>query len=78
MKTVNAYEAKTNLSRLLSEVERGRRFTITRHGKEIAILIPASRPAKGLGEAIEELKKFGAKHTLKGMSIKKMIEEGRD
>ena len=32
MKTVGAFQAKTQLSRLLDEVERGETVTITRHG----------------------------------------------
>ncbi len=36
MDTVGAFEAKTHLSDLLDRVERGERFTITRHGKPVA------------------------------------------
>ena len=39
---IGAFEAKTHLSRLLDEVEEGSRFIITRHGKPIAELRPAS------------------------------------
>ncbi|MEO8541477.1 MAG: type II toxin-antitoxin system prevent-host-death family antitoxin, partial [bacterium] len=38
MKTVGVYEAKTHLTKLLDEVERGECVTITRHGKPIATL----------------------------------------
>ena len=37
---VNVSEAKTNLSRLLAQVERGERAIITRAGKPIATLRP--------------------------------------
>lgn len=40
MATINVYEAKTNLSRLLDAVERGERVTIARHGRPIADLVP--------------------------------------
>ncbi|MFI5226912.1 MAG: type II toxin-antitoxin system Phd/YefM family antitoxin [Candidatus Limnocylindrales bacterium] len=45
--TVNVHEAKTHLSRLLAQVERGERVIIARAGKPIAILEPIadrSRP----------------------------------
>jgi prevent-host-death family protein len=37
---VSTFEAKTHLSRLLQEVEKGRTITITRRGKPIARLVP--------------------------------------
>ena len=40
MATINVYDAKTNLSRLLDAVERGERVTIARHGRPIADLVP--------------------------------------
>ena len=79
MKTISAYEAKTHLSKVLREVEKGERFVITRHGVDIAVLQPASaKRGKNLKEVIRELKDFGAKHSLNGLSIKEMICEGRD
>jgi prevent-host-death family protein len=43
---VNVHEAKTHLSRLLAEVERGDEVTIARAGRPIARLVPAQPPAK--------------------------------
>ncbi|MBK8464163.1 MAG: type II toxin-antitoxin system Phd/YefM family antitoxin [Nigerium sp.] len=43
MKTVNVYEAKTHLSKLLEAVEAGERVTIARSGKPIADLVPHRR-----------------------------------
>jgi len=37
---VNVYAAKTQLSRLLEQVERGEEVVITRHGKPVAKLVP--------------------------------------
>jgi prevent-host-death family protein len=39
---VGAYEAKTHLPQLLDRVEGGETITITRHGKAVAKLVPAS------------------------------------
>ncbi len=38
--TVNVYEAKTHLSRLLAQVEAGEDIVIARHGRPIARLVP--------------------------------------
>jgi prevent-host-death family protein len=40
LKEVGAFEAKTHLSRLLDEVEKGSHIVITRHGKPVAELAP--------------------------------------
>jgi len=41
MHSVGAFEAKNKLGQLLDLVERGEEVTITRHGKEVARLVPA-------------------------------------
>jgi prevent-host-death family protein len=41
MREVGAFEAKNKLGQLLDQVERGEEITITRHGKQIARLVPA-------------------------------------
>jgi prevent-host-death family protein len=43
MTTVNIYEAKTHLSKLLERVERGEEITIARSGRPIARLVPVTR-----------------------------------
>jgi prevent-host-death family protein len=42
MKQVGIFEAKTHLSSLLDEVEKGGEVTITRHGKPVAKLVQAT------------------------------------
>ena len=44
VKQIGTLEAKTRLSELLAEVQRGQRFQITRHGKAIAELGPVAAP----------------------------------
>lgn len=43
---VNVYEAKTRLSALLAEVERGEDVVIARNGKPVARLVPYVRQAR--------------------------------
>jgi len=52
-----AAEAETRLPELLDRVEQGERFTITRHGRAVAHLVPAA-PAHDVAAAqaaVEEL-----------------------
>jgi prevent-host-death family protein len=43
MREVGAFEAKNKFGQLLDWVEQGEEVTITRHGKEVARLVPAKR-----------------------------------
>ena len=78
METVGAYEAKTHLPKLLARVLKGERITITKHGVPVAVLQPPD-PQKNVDtkSVIAELRKFRDKHSLEGLSIREMIEEGR-
>ena len=49
MREIGAFEAKTHLSELLTAVEAGEAFTITRRGKPVAEL----RPVAGAGEELD-------------------------
>ncbi len=77
MKQVGVYDAKTQLPRLLEEVERGETVTITRHGKPVARLVPVGGRRRTAGEAIEALLAFREQHSLDGLDIRELIEEGR-
>jgi len=78
MKTVGAYEAKTHLSKLLERVIKGEQITITKHGVTVAVLQPpASLKKERPKQVITELRKFREKHSLNGLSLRDMIEEGR-
>ena len=41
MREIGAFEAKNKFGQLLDWVEQGEEVTITRHGKEVARLVPA-------------------------------------
>jgi prevent-host-death family protein len=74
---IGAYEAKTHLPALLERVARGERFTITRHGRPIARLVPIGRTSPDRRrEAVERLKRFADGHTL-DVPVKQLISEGR-
>jgi prevent-host-death family protein len=78
--TVGSFEAKTHLPQLLERVARGEKILITRHGKPVALLVPAPKEIeKDLKQVIEEFKAYSKLRgrTLGGLTIRAMIEEGR-
>jgi prevent-host-death family protein len=87
-KHVGIFEAKTNLSSLVDEVEKGGEITITRHGKPVAKLVahqeqPAPEVVAKRRQALLELREMAteiAKRSGKRLTIeeiKSWIEEGR-
>ena len=78
MKTIGAYAAKTHLPKLLERVTKGEKILITKHGVPMAVLQPPENLRHAAPEkAIAELRKFRQTHTLNGLSVKEMIQEGR-
>ena len=79
--SVGAYEAKTHLPQLLDRVEHGETIVITRHGKPIAKLVPASasKVRPDLRQAVQEMLEVRDQHgpKLQGVSLRELIEEGR-
>ncbi len=81
MKHFGAFEAKTHFSELLGDVIKGNKFIITKHGVQVAMIIPFTKEEEGVDpvkDAIRALKKLRKGITLgKELSIRKMMEEGR-
>ncbi len=74
-----AFEAKTHFSDLLDRVEQGDRITITRHGRVVATLAPASpKIRKDLVKLTQEALASTVGTSLpEGMSLKDLINAGR-
>jgi prevent-host-death family protein len=78
MKEIGTFEAKTHLSALLDEVERGAEVVITRRGVAVARLVPASTPGRSsAGDPIARAKAFAKHQTLGRMAWKTLRDEGR-
>ena len=78
MESVGAYDAKTNLPKLLEKVARGARITVTKHGKPVAEIVPP----RGVGavdvrEAVDAMKRLRKGTTLGDLSLRELIDEGR-
>ena len=78
MTQIGALEAETHLPELLEEVRQGASFVITLHGNPVAELIPVRRTDPNrVRKVIAGLKRFQEGHSLNGLSVDDMIEEGR-
>ena len=83
MKEVAVYQAKTRLSELLLEVERGEQITITRRGVAVARLVSAAVSKRVGGQrqqvaaTFERLKAQREGVVLKG-KLKDIVADGRD
>ena len=78
LQKVSAFEAKTKLSELLREAERGGSFVICRRGKEVARLLPPAKEGRGvkLKEALSSFREI--RKQIRGrVSIRELIREGR-
>ena len=84
MKHVGMFEAKTHLSSLVDEVEKGGQVIISRHGKPVAKLVSAddaftAEKIAARRKAIAELREMARKRGLRVSpdEIKSWIEDGR-
>lgn len=78
MHTVGAFEAKTHFAALLKQVENGEEIIITKHGRPIAKISPATGVNnESVKQAIQHLQEFGRNNTLGGLDWKKLRDEGR-
>jgi len=75
---VSAFEAKTRLSELLRETERGRSFVIRRRGKPVARLLPPLREEQ-IADGARLVAAFRAvRARIPGMlRVRELIERGR-
>jgi prevent-host-death family protein len=78
IRKIDVFEAKTRLSELLRETERGASYIICRRGKEVACLTPPVKEAKeiNLKEALSSFLEIRQQISGK-VDIRELIEEGR-
>jgi len=77
MPEVGAYEAKTHLPKLLERVQEGERFTITKHGRPVAELVPIrERDANTVASAIDRLRALKRRIQKRGVRLADLPDEG--
>jgi prevent-host-death family protein len=81
MREVGAFEAKNKLSELLDLAERGEEVIITRHGKEVARLVPPRGAVnRDHARAAAQRLREGAKEAQLGITLEEALawrDEGR-
>lgn len=81
MDSVGSFEAKTHLPKLLERVARGERITITKHGRPVAMLVPAEPVEQpDVSQVVSEMLAYRdrQKRTLgPGETFRELIEDGR-
>lgn len=77
-RSIGAFEAKSQLSRLLRAVEQGEQFTITIRGKPVADLVPHQRASSDAVAAaiaaMQALPRIGGLHDA---DVASFVAEGR-
>ena len=76
MDTYSIAEAKAQLSKLIRRAGAGRDVVITRHGKPVARIRPATEPRTGV--RLEDLKENLARQRLSKVSSAKILRRLRD
>ncbi len=77
MSSIGCYEAKTRLAELIERAAGGESILITKHGRAVARLVPASGPDDSRREqAFDALAKIRDRSTL-GMDLEEVIAGGR-
>ena len=78
-KTLGAFEAKTHLSELLDLAAMGERFTITKRGKPVAMLVPVEEESgMTVEEALAVMEGIRSRVSLgDDLTVKDLIDEGR-
>ena len=78
MRKIGAYELKAHLSEVLDDVEHGQTVVVTRHGRPIARISPdAADKREQVNQAVKSLLNFPRTRLPKGITIRKLVEEGR-
>jgi prevent-host-death family protein len=79
MTSVGSYQAKTHLPQLLERVARGEKILITRHGRAVAMLVPAEVEQKpDVRAVLRKMRELRKGVTLgPDLTIRQLIEEGR-
>lgn len=76
MSSVSAYDAKTHLSALLERAEAGEAITITKHGRPVARLVPATSRV-GLAALAQQMRALRSSLDATSVDIRELVDESR-
>ena len=76
--TLGVFEAKAHLSEIIDNVENGKEYIITRHGKPVARITGARESVRQtIRETIDALMDFRKDHKATHAEIHEWVKEGR-
>jgi prevent-host-death family protein len=75
MTPISLKEVRKRLGELVAAAERGESITITRHGKEVARLVPVGAKARA---PLPDLTEFRASLKVSGKPLSEVLREARD
>ena len=79
MGTIGIYDAKAKLSELIEAVAAGREVVITKRGKPVARLVAPAAPRKSSpARAAKRIRALCERLNIRRVTIRELIEEGRD
>ena len=76
MPEIGAYEAKTHLPKLLDRIQKGERFTITKHGRPVAELVPVTRQdPEAVRLTIKRIRSFRETLRKRGVTTQRLLKK---
>jgi len=79
MERIGIYDAKARLSQLIEKVEAGAEVVITKRGRPVARLVPPAAPRKrSRAAAARRIRALCEQLDIRGVDIRRLIDEGRD
>lgn len=81
MERIGIYDARGKFSELIERAAGGEDVVITRRGKPIVKLVAAESASRAAGQrklsAVKRIERMREKFGIRGVNIRKLIEEGR-
>ena len=78
MDKLSVYDAKAHFSELVERAQAGRSTVITKRGRVVAKIIPATAPRWDRAAVLDEAEAFRKSVKIKGrINLRKLIAEGR-
>jgi prevent-host-death family protein len=76
MPEIEAYKAKTHLPKLLERIQKGERFTITKHGRPVAELVPVTRKdPEAVRQTIKGIRSYREILRQRGVSTQRLLKK---
>lgn len=76
MPEIGAHEAKTHFLKLLERIQKGEHFTITKHGRPVAELVPVTRKdPEAVRQTIKGIRSYREILRQRGVSTQRLLKK---